>query len=206
MEPSNKYSADRNIQAWSKEALLASEFRKHGYTIIMPPVCVAKNKIAQYCHEFREQYDFIAMKGSKIWKVMAKTATLLDDLFHDNPVECLQNMNLDDYDYKDAWGDRGERCLPIDPVWSKKFKWACSKDQIPEWYGERLWAVSDTGVNTTFFFKGSDVIETNLVRQYYSQDWNFMPVTSKTTVWSSSYVPKLERPYPQDLTGKIFWG
>jgi hypothetical protein len=189
------YKQQLNIDAWYRESQLAAEFRKHGYTVFMPPVCLA-NEHANIS-DFREDCDFTATKGKRTWKVMAKAIETLNAIDHTNPIESLQSLKLDDYKQK-AWGVEGERRLPMDPTWKNKFWKFCSKENMAEWYGERLWAVSDQDINTTFFFKGSDVLSANLKVNYYGdQLWNFMPLQPSTKYWSSSYVPYLDEPWPQ---------
>lgn len=189
------YKQNLNIDAWHREAALATEFRKRGYTVTLPPVCLA-NEHADIS-SFREDCDLIVTKGTKSWKVMHKSIETLNQIDHDDPINSLQSIDLDEHRIK-SWGDKGERRVPLDPTWRNKFWPFCTKEEIPSWYGERLWAVSDQDVTTTFFFKGSDVLNEDLKITYYGdQQWNFMPITNDTKYWSSSYVPYLDEPWPQ---------
>jgi hypothetical protein len=193
------YKQELNIDAWSREARLATEFRKHGYTVHLPPVCLANENAT--ISDFKEDCDFVVTKGRRTWKVMAKTIEALNNLDHsDDPakvINSLQSLDLDPYKEK-AWGKKGSRRLPTDPTWKEKFQKFCNQQEQPGWYGERLWAVSDQEVRTTFFFKGSDILKTNLKALYYGGlVWHFMPITPETKLWSSSYIPYLDEPWPQ---------
>ena len=72
----------------------------------------------------------------------------------------------------------------------------CSKEEIPQWYGERVWVVADQDVNSLFIFRGENILKENLrVRYYGDQMCNFMPVTDLTVVWSESWQPYLDEPW-----------
>ena len=187
------FKQDKLIEAWKHECLVANEFNKRGYKIERAPVCMA-NPHAEVSL-FREDCDFTATKKGKTWKVMVKGVEALNDLDHDNPIQSIQDLDLCDYKSK-AWGEKGKRRLPTDPTWSNKFWMHCSKEEIPQWYGERVWVVADQDVNSLFIFRGENILKENLrVRYYGDQMWNFMPVKDLTVVWSESWQPYLDEPW-----------
>ena len=189
------FKEDLLINAWEHESKVANEFRKRGYTVSMPPVSLPLTPCNR--SEFLEDCDFTVTKGRQTWKVMVKSCEILNDLDHENPLDSVQQIELPPYK-QSRWRKNGSTCLPIDPTWRNKFWMHCSKAEMPQWYSERLWSVSDQDARTLFFFKGSDVLSTNLTINYYGEKmWNFMPVTEDTKCWSSSYLPYLEEPWAQ---------
>jgi hypothetical protein len=187
------YKPNLNIEAWPREAAMATEFRKRGYTVILPPVSLP-NEHADIS-SFKEDCDFVAIKGQVKWKVMHKSQQTLNPIDPADPINSLQQLDLSK-DKEKAWGEKGNRRIPTDPTWKNKFQQFCREEEIQDWYSERLWAVSDQDVRITFFFKGKDIIDTNLRGLYFDSVWNVMPITDQTKYWPSDFIPRLDDPWP----------
>ena len=194
------YSPEHNIKAWDTESLNAREWRKRGWEVTLPPVCLNDPNVDY--KPFQEDCDFIVRKGTKLWLVMHKAHEFLNDLDHDSDdlLEAYNNLSLDEwrankFDHADG------RLLPVDKTWKAKFHQHCpSLDERAIWYSKRIWSISDPESRTTFLFRGAD-IEKDQEKPKYKETyikgtlWNFYPASLAFEIWSKNYTPYLERPW-----------
>lgn len=188
----NDFNEDQLIASWPHTKNVELEFQKRGFSVYSPPVSIAdQNNPDTVFVGFAEDCDFTVSKPNtkrQSQVIMNKSCMALSGLNHDNPIESFQSLDLPTYN--------GEKVLPIDPTWRHKFWMHCRKEDMKDWYSERVWCVSDPDVSTIFFFEGKDIIDLDIQIPYKSHlKWNFMPVNEDTTYWSGGYLPYRVTPW-----------
>jgi hypothetical protein len=117
------YSNTRNINAWTHEALVLNECSKHGWTTIRPPVAVTTSSDKQ---SFREQADAVIKRDGLEYITMIKSWSFLDNIpvGLEDPFDWLNSADYSSYSLTNqrSLGQPGDRWIPIDEVWEKKFR------------------------------------------------------------------------------------